>query len=162
MSADEDNERPEGLGKLEHDHGALSRQVQELRAMVDRHEKDGASLGEEFLARLMDTADALFEHFAREEEGLFPYIIEQLPPRRAAIEEMQAAHDRICGAASRILSLAERGPFPGQLPLAVQLFRRFDAEYTDHARREAEVLRALGGELSGAQIAALADVLRGT
>lgn len=152
----------EGLGKLEHDHATLSRHVQELRAMVDRHEQHDAPLGEEFLALLVETADALFEHFAREEEGLFPYIARELPERRAVLEEMQAAHDRICGAASRILSLTDRAPLPEQLPLAVALFRRFDAEYTDHARREAEVLRGLSGALSGDQIAALAEQLRGT
>lgn len=150
----------DSLDRLEHDHAILSREVGELRAIVDQFEAGGPPLGEDFLAKLMGTADALFDHFAREEEGLFSYIAEHLPDRSLAIEEMQAAHDRICGAAARILSLGERRPFPGQLPLAITLFRRFDAEYTDHARSEEALLHSLASTLSGQQVAALAELLR--
>ena len=48
---------------------------------------------------------------------------------------------------------------PEQSDLAVTLFQRFDAEYTGHAQREAEFLRALGTRLSSEQQKALVEIL---
>ncbi len=145
-----------GLSKLEHEHDALSRRVSELRGRVERKEID-----QDFVEALAVLADELFEHFAREEEGLFPFLLEHLPDETPAVAEMQSAHDRICGAASRIASLQERGDLARQLDLAVSLFRRFDAEYTVHARREAELLRSLGQRLPADAQTELAEVLEG-
>jgi iron-sulfur cluster repair protein YtfE (RIC family) len=142
-----------GLHQLEHDHTTLSQAVAELRATVTReplHDRRDV-----FVSKLDAVMDDLFEHFAREEEGLFPYILEQFPDQSDAIAQLQAAHDRICGAASRISALS-----PEQVDLAVALFQRFDAEYTGHAQREADFLRGLGARLSGAQQEALASILR--
>ena len=109
---------------------------------------------EEFIAKLVSLAEELFEHFAREEEFLFPYILEALPDQSDAIAQMQAAHDRICGAASRITNLERTNA-----DLALALFRRFDVEYTGHAQREAEFLRSLGTRLSPEQQRTLAGLL---
>lgn len=142
-----------GLHQLEHDHTALSQSVADLRAIASRELLDERR--DVFVSKLDALIDDLFEHFAREEEGLFPYILEQCPDQSDAIAQLQAAHDRICGAASRILALS-----PDQGDLAVALFARFDAEYTGHAQREADFLRSLGARLSGAQQGALALILR--
>lgn len=106
------------------------------------------------MAKLDAVMEELFEHFAREEEGLFPYLLEQMPDQADTIAQLQAAHDRICGAASRLKALA-----PEQIDLAVTLFKRFDAEYTGHAQREADFLRNLGSRLSAAQHDSLAKIL---
>lgn len=137
------------LQQLEHDHTALSQQVESLRKLVREDSR------EIFVSKLDAVMNDLFEHFAREEEGLFPYILEQFPDQADAIAQLQAAHDRICGAASRIAALSAE-----QSDLAVTLFQRFDAEYTGHAQREAEFLRSLGARLSTDQQKALVEILR--
>jgi hypothetical protein len=142
-----------GLHSLEHDHTTLSKAVAELRAEAAA-ERPGFP-DDEFIGKLQKLAEELFEHFAREEEGLFPFILEVLPDQAESIAQMQAAHDRICGAASRIAQLGDRP----NAPLALSLFRRFDAEYTGHAQREAEFLRSLWTRLTEAQRTQLAEVL---
>jgi hypothetical protein len=138
-----------GLHQLEHDHTALSQHVAELRTLVHREPRDI------FASKLDAVMSDLFEHFAREEEGLFPYIIEQFPDQADVVAQLQAAHDRICGAASRIAALS-----PEQIDLAITLFERFDAEYTGHAQRETEFLRSLGARLSPTQQDALSKILQ--
>jgi iron-sulfur cluster repair protein YtfE (RIC family) len=138
-----------GLHQLEHDHTTLSQAVADLRATLSHVPRDV------FVAKLDAVMDELFEHFAIEEEGLFPYLLEQMPDQADAIAQLQAAHDRICGAASRLKALA-----PEQIDLAVSLFKRFDAEYTGHAQREAEFLRSLGSRLTAEQHETLAQILR--
>ena len=143
-----------GIHDLEHDHATLTNAVEDLRAQALSGKGDFPD--ERFLAKIVEVADELFEHFAREEEGLFPYILDVLPDQAEVIAQMQAAHDRICGAASRIAQLAERP----NADLAVSLFRRFDAEYTGHAKREAEFLRSLAARLTSDQQETLAGILR--
>jgi hemerythrin-like domain-containing protein len=149
----------EGIDRLEHDHVALSQRVVAVREAVARLQRNEEIDAEGTVATLALLADDLFEHFAREEEFLFPYIVAELPDQEAQVAQMQAAHDRICGAASRIVALAERGPLAEQLALVVPLFARFDAEYTGHAQREAEFLRGLAGRLTAEQRRTLAELL---
>jgi hypothetical protein len=149
----------DGIDRLEHDHVALSQRVVAVRDAVARLQRGEEIDAPDTVAALALLADDLFEHFAREEEFLFPYILSELPDQEDAVSQMQAAHDRICGAASRIVALAERGPLAEQLALVVPLFSRFDAEYTGHAQREAEFLRSLGARLTDAQRHTLAKLL---
>ena len=151
--------------RLEHDHTHLSRVVTELRQaarMIERGESDAAAR-EEFVSVLVALSDELFDHFAREEEGLFPYLAEQFPDMRDALRDFERAHDRICGAASRITAAASKGPdaIAQQVPWITSLFARFDAHYAEHARRESELLRTLHARLSDEQRAALSTILRG-
>lgn len=136
------------LQKLEHDHTALSQAVEELRKLVHQDARDI------FASKLDAVMNDLFEHFAREEEGLFPYILEQFPDQQGSVAQLQAAHDRICGAAARIAALSAE-----QSDLAVTLFQRFDAEYTGHAQRESEFLRTLAARLTPPQQEALVEIL---
>jgi iron-sulfur cluster repair protein YtfE (RIC family) len=165
---------PDPLFRLEHDHTHLSRLVADLRdalAVIRAGRDETGERREEFASVLAGLAAELFEHFAREEEGLFPFLQERLPDMRPAIADIERAHDRICGAASRILALLEsaarKGPPSGTGPLAEQdfalvasLFDRFDTEYTAHARNEAEFLRSLAPRLDGRQRESLAEILR--
>jgi hypothetical protein len=131
---------PDPLLALEHDHVHMSRLLAESREMVRAsHPELGPTL-----AALRDD---LFHHFAREEEALFPYLVETLPDLKDSIAVLESAHDRVCGAVSRLCALVEKGPSP----LVAQLFDRLDAEYVDHARKETEFLRGLAGRLSREQ-----------
>ena len=163
---------PDPIFRLEHDHTHLSRLVAELRdalSAIRQGKDESGERREEFASVLGGLASELFEHFAREEEGLFPFLQERLPDMRPAIADIERAHDRICGAASRILALldaaARKGGSGVGLPeqdfaLVASLFDRFDADYTAHARNEADFLRALAPRLDVRQREALAEILR--
>ena len=75
---------------LEHDHVHLSRLVADLRTMIGELGSDSArhDLAEEITATLATLRDDLFEHFGREEEALFPYLMETLPDLRAAVDSL--------------------------------------------------------------------------
>lgn len=143
-----------GIQTLEHDHTQLTRALADLRtrAKVD----DPRFLDERFLADLRDLAEHLLEHFAREEEALFPFVSEKAPARAAHVAELLASHDRICGVAARLASLGPRSP---SIELARSLFERFDTEYTAHAMRELEFLRSIASELSAEDHARLGELL---
>lgn len=142
---------PDPLLALEHDHVHLSRLVADLRAMIAElsAEPPRADLAEEITATLGALRDDLFEHFGREEEALFPYLMETLPDLRAVVARLEDAHDRICGTLSRIHAVGAKGgsALRDQRPLVTQLFGRFEAEYVAHARNESEFLRSLAARL---------------
>ncbi|MEO7093237.1 MAG: hemerythrin domain-containing protein, partial [Polyangiales bacterium] len=151
---------PDPIFRLEHDHTHLSRLVAELRdalAVIRAGRDDTGERREEFGSVLGGLAAELFDHFAREEEGLFPFIQERLPDMGATIADIERAHDRICGAASRILALLDASSRKGSgsglaehdFALVASLFDRFDAEYAAHARNEADFLRSLAPRLDG-------------
>jgi len=144
---------PDPLLALEHDHVHLSRLVAELRQMTAELIRDDsrADLSDEVAATLSSLRDDLFEHFAREEEALFPYLADALPDLGPAIERLESAHDRICGGISRLHAIAVTGDagLREHRALVAQLFGRFDAEYVEHARNESEFLRSLAGRLDG-------------
>jgi hypothetical protein len=146
------------LLRLEHDHTDLSRRVAELRDELPASRRDPARRAE-LMRELGELTEDLFEHFAREEEGLFPFIARVLPDLEPAVASLAAAHDRICGAASRLTALEHRAPNPA-LDLAAVMFARFDAEYVEHARRESEFLRSLANRVDARHRDELAAILR--
>jgi hemerythrin len=111
----------------------------------------------ELVGILAAIRDDLFEHFAREEEALFPYLHGARPELADAIAKLEGAHDRICGGVSRMIALAEQGE---RLALLLQVFERFEAEYRDHARSESEFLRGLARLLTEEQRAHVRAVMR--
>jgi iron-sulfur cluster repair protein YtfE (RIC family) len=152
-------EAPDPLVALEHDHVHLSRLVSDLRGAFDRGDADP----EDIAGTLASLRDDLFDHFAREEEALFPYLMEVLPDLRSSIARLEDAHDRICGAVSRLHSVAVKGStaFREQHALAEQLFRRFDSDYVEHARHESELLRSLATRLSPEQRVRVRSIMAG-
>lgn len=149
---------PDPLLALEHDHLHLSRMVADLRDSFDRGDADP----EEVAATLAALRDDLFEHFGREEEALFPYLMETLPDLRSAIARLEDAHDRICGAVSRLHAVAAKGSsaLREQHTLVEQLFRRFDGDYIEHARHESDFLRSLSARLNEEQRARVHAIMR--
>jgi iron-sulfur cluster repair protein YtfE (RIC family) len=146
---------PDPLLVLEHDHVHLSRLVAELRQMTAELERADPrpELSDELAATLAALRDDLFEHFGREEEALFPYLVEAVPDLGPAVARLEGAHDRICGGISRLHALASLGDaaLRQHRGRVAQLFARFDAEYVEHARQESEFLRGLGARLDDAQ-----------
>jgi len=150
------------LERFEHDHVDLNRRVVALReALTGATNGRQSVLGAALVRDLVTFTDDLFDHFAREEEGLFPFVLEHLPGLLPAVTALIQAHDRICGAASRLLALERRAaPVPESLALASAIFARFESQYAEHSRYESEFLRSLGPQLDARQRDQLAELLR--
>src|SRR5688572_10652467 len=141
---------------LSHDHTELNRRVLDVVIAVGAVAND--RMPATLVAMLADLRDMLFLHFAREEEGLFPFVVDTLPELASRVSEMETSHDAICGALSRMYELA-RGDAP--LSQLVALLPRFQRAFTDHARVEAEVLSTLERRLVAGERARLGALVAG-
>jgi len=154
------------IQELEHSHGEMSTLVLELAEVLRRARAGkgpGTATRRTFVARLETLRDELLQHFAREEEGLFPFVREELPDRRSAVDELEASHDTICGAVLRLSYIATHADeaFGAQLPTVLAVFERFQKAYAMHSQDELELFRGLGTSLSVERRSKLAELLRG-
>jgi len=140
-----------------HDHTELNASVLQLGSHL--RGLAGSDAGTKSLVvPLRSLREQLFLHFAREEEGLFPFVSETIPELAGRVNEMAVAHDTICGSLARMCHVALT-----HAPIAAlsTLFDRFEAAYVAHARAEGELLRDLDGRLDAAQRARLAELMSG-
>ena len=135
---------------LTHDHADINRRVLELEGLV----AGTADLS----APLRELRELLFLHFAREEEGLFPFVSDVLPDCIPQVRTMETAHDTICGALARMVHFALGG---GERAMIAQLFQRFVIAYTDHAATEGALLASLDRRLDAEQRQRLAALVAG-
>jgi hypothetical protein len=145
--------------ELVHDHADINRRVLGLGAAIralDRNDGNGMALA--LVHRLGELRELLFLHFAREEEGLFPFVAEAVPELADQVQAMAMAHDAICGGLARMYHLASAN---ADLTVLLVVFARFETAYASHADSEAELLRQLGRRLDPAQRAQLAELVRG-
>ena len=143
---------------LVHDHADLNRRLLAIGVLLAKVQHDTLELSE-LVTPLTELRELLFLHFAREEEGLFPFVSEVLPALSDQVHEMALAHDAICGGLARMVHLARVGGDSGVL---ASVFERFEVAYSAHARSEADLLDAVGKGLSAehrARLAALVDGL---
>jgi len=133
-----------------HSHVHLGELTRELATLLSREAKsDDPGVHEKIPALASELRHELLEHFANEEEGLFPLIRRHFPEKSRAVDQLQAGHDIICGTLVRFSFLAERGGgLAGDARLA---FERFEAAYGNHSRDEAELLEELSRVLTPAQ-----------
>jgi iron-sulfur cluster repair protein YtfE (RIC family) len=141
------------IGDLAHDHADLNRRVLELGAIVSGRRKPQTSL----ITSLSELREQLFHHFAREEEGLFPFVSEHFPEVADQVHTMAIAHDAICGAVARMFHLASTEAKPSAIRA---VFDRFESAYATHANVETELLRGLDGKLDADQRTQLALLVR--
>ena len=141
-----------------HAHAHLGQLTRELAALLREDvESIGSEARDELPALASELRDELLEHFANEEEGLFPFIRRYFPEKRDAVDRLQASHDIICGALVRFSFLAERSPeISNDARLAYQ---RFEAAYGNHSRDEAELLDEFAQVVTPAQQAELETLL---
>jgi hypothetical protein len=107
---------------------------------------------------LDELRELLFLHFAREEEGLFPFVAEAAPTLALQVHDMATAHDTICGALARACHVARSGAEASNL---IALYERFEQAYSIHAKSEAELLSRLDELLDNAQRERLAALVEG-
>jgi Hemerythrin HHE cation binding domain len=154
------------IERLEHDHVPLGELVGAMRSSLDsvaRGERGPADIHVEVSEAVAQLHDDLLEHFGREEEGFFPFLLETLPDVAGRLAALSAAHDTLCGSLTRLSHLASRGPdtFVDQFRQVEALFERFESAYTEHARDERAFLRDVDRCLNRDQRAALLEAARG-
>jgi iron-sulfur cluster repair protein YtfE (RIC family) len=141
------------IEQLTHDHGEINRRVIALGVQMQKqHDVDS------LLVPLRELREQLFLHFAREEEGLFPFVLEHVDGLADRIQEMQVAHDTICGALARMVHLAQTN---SALAILAPLFERFESAYATHAQMEAALLEQLGPRLDADQRTRLSALVAG-
>ncbi len=156
---------PDLLERLQHDHGPLTRAIDQLHTLLqappDAHTL--ADCWEQFGDLCEYLSDELLEHFGREEEALFPFVLDALPHLEAQVSQLEEEHDSLCGAVTRLGHLAQRGQdaFEEHFTLAQATFGRFEANYLRHAEQERDLLHAVATGLSPEQRIALDTATRG-
>jgi hypothetical protein len=154
------------IERLEHDHVPLGELVGAVRSALDavaRGERDPTDVHGELSEAVAQLHDDLLEHFGREEEGFFPFLLEALPDVAERLAALSAAHDALCGGLARLNYLASRGSgaFVDQFRQVEALFERFESAYVEHARDERAFLRDVDRRLDQGQRAALLEAARG-
>jgi len=148
------------LDDLQHDHSHLSRLVFEVRELVVSWSK--APLDATARASLADGVEALLDdlatHFAREEEGLFPFVTERVPKLGARVARLSTLHDALCGGLARLARTLGSEAAPQGVLLA---FDRFEEAYAEHSREERELLELLRANLGADDRVALRGLLAG-
>ena len=143
---------------LAHDHEGINRRVLVLGAIMTELERGQVPVPRALVAPVGELRELLFLHFAREEEGLFPFVGAVVPDLADRVREMETAHDAICGAVARMFDLAAtNAPLAAILPV----FRRFENAYAEHASTEAILLKSLDQRLDAEQRARLATLVDG-
>jgi iron-sulfur cluster repair protein YtfE (RIC family) len=138
---------------LAHDHADINQRVLALARQLEQ-----SAPPSELVEPLDALRDLLFLHFAREEEGLFPFVAEVAPDLGPRVQQMEIAHDTICGALARMCHLASSD---GALATIVSLFERFQVLYADHASAEALLLSSLDQRIDPSQREHLASLVEG-
>ena len=144
---------------LAHDHADINRRVLALGSAVRALARDdGNGMALALVTRLGELRELLFLHFAREEEGLFPFVSDTVPELSEQVQAMAIAHDAICGGLARMYHLAVAN---AEIATIISVFTRFEIAYASHADAEAKILRTLGGRLDPEQRDQLAALVRG-
>jgi iron-sulfur cluster repair protein YtfE (RIC family) len=159
-------QRVAALRSFEHSHGELTKMALEVRQLVHAEPSAGrppSRIRRQLAARLESFRDALLEHFANEEEALFPFIRARLPAKAAAVDRLHDAHDAIGGTLLRLAHLVERERHALDADRSVlrALYDRFEHTYTLHSQAEAALFAELSAELDAEAGRELAEILRG-
>jgi len=144
---------------LVHDHADINRRVFALGSTIRALESnDGDGMALALVTRLGELRELLFLHFAREEEGLFPFVSETVPELADQVHAMALAHDAICGGLARMYHLAAAN---AELSTVLAVFTRFETAYASHSEVEGKLLHTLSIRLGTEQRAQLAELVRG-
>lgn len=144
------------LQALAHDHRELSGLLIAVRDAFARVESGRSRLDDE-LHEIRDGIEmfreALLEHFAREQEGLLPFVVARLPTVSARVDALIAEHDRIAELITLLaneLSAVDAGrdlaPFRASLA-------RFEELYASHSKTELDFLHEVAATLSSDETA---------
>lgn len=140
------------LQELAHDHRELNGLLVAVHEAIARIEK-GTSKLEDELHEMTDGLEAfreeLLEHFAREQEGAFPWLANRLPHERARVDELIAQHDHIAESLNSVIHDLGK---PGQTATTStwsQALARFESLYAEHSKTELAFFNDITAALEG-------------
>ncbi len=152
------------MEQFEHDHGELTTLVLAVKTALDDAQR-GTILAEGLrsmlVSRVDDLRDDLVAHFAREEEGLFPFVVERLPDLQGVVEHVRIGHDTICGTLVRLSLAATMVSKRAEVALLTALFERFEVAYVAHSKEERDLLRTVRARLDEGQRRQLSALVEG-
>ena len=155
----------DALSEFAHSHDRLGALAVDLRRTVQatRADPKGFRAWGTLVEQLQGLRDELLLHFAKEEEGLFPFVRASVPAKADAVNRMERAHDAICGTVVRLAHLVSRPPLDAAtvLPSLHALHERFELAYAEHAREETELFGDLAPRLDDRHRAELLELVRG-
>jgi iron-sulfur cluster repair protein YtfE (RIC family) len=144
---------------FEHSHARLAELALEIGTLLRGDALHVSKTARDTLAELSaDLRDELLEHFANEEEALFPFIRKRIPTQSETIDRLAAAHDGICGAIVRFAHVVAAPQ--AAMGDARAAYERFETAYAAHSREEAEFFEKLAGTLNEGDRTELAARLR--
>jgi len=111
---------------------------------------------------VVELRDALLEHVAKEEEGLFPYVVTYAPGLAKSVARLSSSHEALSAAVLRLEQAVHRKSSarrPSDTPSTA--FDRFHAIYAEHEASETRFLRRVDARLDDSQRHALAAIVRG-
>ena len=138
------------IEQFTHDHGHLGSLVQSVATTLSRRELSEAVIDELVHAAEL-LRDSLLSHFAREEEGLFPFIEANVPALSARVSQLLADHDAVIARATdliRTMSKAEQAQVGHASCVAA--YDRFVEVYAGHHQAEQSLLAACDAALDQA------------
>lgn len=148
---------------LEHSHATLTKLALEVRQVVGDESGGQRAVRKRLLARLEVLREELLEHYAKEEEGLFPFVRHHLPSMGGEVDRLEQSHDAVCGSLVRLAHLvaSDREVLAGDRSAVVALYDRFEKAYTKHSQDEAALFEELRRALDDPQRRQLAEMLTG-
>jgi iron-sulfur cluster repair protein YtfE (RIC family) len=146
--------RRDPLDELSHDHGHLGALVLSVQAALLRIER-GELTFDEGVEELDDAVeslrDALLDHFAREEEGFFPFVSSHVVALQARVDALREDHDAVCRRVDDLSRAVRQGVHEGVgLALCRSTFDRFQELYAKHAQAELALLVDVNASVDGA------------
>jgi hemerythrin-like domain-containing protein len=147
---------PHPLRELAHDHRDLNELIVAVNEALARLDRKTSRIEDE-LHEIRDGIeafrDALLEHFAREQEGLLPFVVGRLPAFEQRSLGLIAEHDRIAAALSEvardIARIEESSADEAELATWRGALSRLEDLYVVHARTELAFLEDVGAALAG-------------
>jgi len=138
---------------LAHDHRELTGLLIAVHEALTRVERGQSKLDDE-LHEIRDGIEvfreALLEHFAREQEGILPFVLARLPNVARQVDRLISEHDRIADLLTRLVTDVGSVDAGGDVSSFRASLARFDELYAAHAKTElaffTEVTAALGGD----------------
>ena len=139
------------LAELSHDHGHLGALVLGVQATLLRIERAELTF-EEGVDELDDGVEALnsalVEHFAREEEGFFPFIESHVIALRPRVEALRTDHDAVFRLVDDLSRAVRQGVRDGVgFAACLSTFERFQELYAKHAQAELAMLVDVGASV---------------
>ncbi|MBX3225656.1 MAG: hemerythrin domain-containing protein [Labilithrix sp.] len=135
------------LQELAHDHRELSGLLVAVHEALTRVERGASRLDDE-LHELTDGIEAfreaLLDHFAREQEGVLPWIASRSAASSARVDELIAQHDRIAETLTAVVK--DLGSF--ELATWSAALARFETLYAEHTQSETAFFAEVAASLA--------------